>query len=167
MMLMSQFVIWAFIFNTSSYCGDIVLEREKRFKYLSHVLGMQKFPYWAGKYAFDLCIFFIPLLIFFVIIFAAGENTKFLTDVVGYLILGFTVFGLAFIGFAYLFSFAFQKSTTAYRLFPFINFLFFFVLPSSIVQSTQNRLFLDWIVPIWSPFMALYEMLLSDKIINQ
>ena len=71
--IMSYFMIWAFIFNTSSYCGSIVLEREKRFKYLSNVSGMKRLPYWSANYAFDLCIFLLPLTIFFIILLAIGE----------------------------------------------------------------------------------------------
>lgn len=70
--LMSFFFVWAFIFNTSTFCGDLVLEREKRFKYLSHVLGLRKLPYWSANYAFDLLIFTIPLILFFIMIFAIG-----------------------------------------------------------------------------------------------
>ena len=31
--LMAYFFVWGFVFNTSTYCGDLVLEREKRFKF--------------------------------------------------------------------------------------------------------------------------------------
>lgn len=70
--VISFFMVWAFIFNTSIYCGDLVLEREKRFKYLSHVLGLRKLPYWAANYAFDFTIFTIPLIIFFIILALIG-----------------------------------------------------------------------------------------------
>jgi hypothetical protein len=70
--ILSYFMVWAFIFNTSSYCGSIVLEREKRFKYLSNVSGIRQFPYWAANYAFDLIIFVIPLGIFFIVIACIG-----------------------------------------------------------------------------------------------
>ena len=107
---MSFFFIWAFVFNTSSYCGDLVLEREKKFKYLSHVMGLKKIPYWSANYCFDMCIFFIPLIIFFIAIYLIGHEAKFLTNVTQYLIPLFLLFGLSFIGYSYLFSFMFQKS---------------------------------------------------------
>jgi hypothetical protein len=35
-------------------------------------MGVRKMPYWMGNYALDLIIFFIPLVVFFVVLFAAG-----------------------------------------------------------------------------------------------
>jgi hypothetical protein len=45
------------------------------------------------------------------------------------LVVGLFLFGFSFIGYSYLFSFIFQKSTTAYRFFPFLNLIFFYFLP--------------------------------------
>lgn len=70
--VLSYFMTWAFVFTTSSYCGGVVLEREKRFKYLTNVSGTRQLPYWAGNYAFDLLIFIVPLTVFFIITFAIG-----------------------------------------------------------------------------------------------
>ncbi len=134
---MSYFMVWAFVFNTSSFCGGVVLEREKRFKYISNVSGLRQYPYWAGNYAFDLVIFYIPLIVFFVIAFALGDSGKFVTDIAGYLIIGLILFGFSFIGYSYLFSFIFQKSTTAFRFFPFLNLIFFYFLP--LIPSTVNN----------------------------
>lgn len=71
--LLAYFMVWAFIFNTSAFCGDLVLEREKRFKYLSHVLGLRKLPYWTANYTFDILIFTIPLIFFFAVAYLIGE----------------------------------------------------------------------------------------------
>ena len=127
--IMAFFFVWAFVFTTATYCGDLVLERDKRFKYISHVMGLRKVPYWTANYCFDLCIFTIPLIFFFISIYAFGSRTAFLTDVMIYLGPLLLLFAVSFIGYSYLFSFMFQKATTAYRLFPFFNLIFFYVLP--------------------------------------
>ena len=72
--VLAYFMVWAFIFNTSSYCGSIVLEREKKFKYLSNVMGLRKFPYWIANFSFDLILFVVPVIIFFIITLALGKQ---------------------------------------------------------------------------------------------
>ena len=152
--LMSFFFVWAFVFNTSTYCGDLVLEREKKFKYLSHVMGLRKLPYWAGNYCFDLLIFLIPLILFFIVIYLLGSDAKFLTDVTKYLIPLFLLFAFSFIGYSYLFSFMFQKSATAFRLFPFFNMLFFYVLPNIAITVAPDGFVAQYVIALISPFIA-------------
>ena len=94
------------------------------------MLGLRKLPYWTANYAFDITIFTLPLIIFFIVIFAIGGNAKFLTDVADYLLVILALFSISFIGYSYLFSFMFQKSSTAFRLFPFFNLIFFFIIPT-------------------------------------
>lgn len=147
-------MIWAFVFNTSSYCGSVVLEREKRFKYLTNVMGTRQLPYWLGNYAFDMIIFYVPLLFFFVIIYAIGDYGNFLTRIVGYLIPTLILFGFSFIGYSYLFSFVFQKSTTAYRFFPFLNLIFFYFLPLIPSINDAEGILAQYIMPLLSPFIA-------------
>lgn len=72
--VLAYFMIWAFIFNTSAYCGSIVLEREKRFKYLSNVMGLRKLPYWIANFAFDLILFAVPVAVFFIVVLALGKQ---------------------------------------------------------------------------------------------
>jgi hypothetical protein len=50
----------------------------------------------------------------------------------------------------------FQKSSTAYRLFPFFNFLFFFVVPQIGLNLDTEGVETLYIFPIMSPFIALY-----------
>ena len=154
---MSFFFVWAFIFNTATYCGDLVMEREKKFKYLSHVMGLRKLPYWSANYCFDLLIFTIPLVIFFGLIFAIGKVGKLLTDIIKYLAPLLVLFSFSFIGYSYLFSFIFQKSSTAFRLFPFFNMIFFFVLPSFAVNIDGKGFVAQYVNPLISPFMAFYN----------
>jgi ATP-binding cassette, subfamily A (ABC1), member 3 len=93
------------------------------------VSGARQLPYWAGNYSFDLLIFYFPLIIFFIIAYALGDKGVLITRFTGYLVVGLFLFGFSFIGYSYLFSFIFQKSTTAYRFFPFLNLIFFYFLP--------------------------------------
>lgn len=62
------FMSLAFAFNTASYCGSIVKEREIKFKYLSYVMGMKKPAYWLGTIAFDLIMFCLPFTVIFLVI---------------------------------------------------------------------------------------------------
>lgn len=152
--VMGYFMVWAFIFNTSSYCGSIVLEREKRFKYLSNVSGIRQVPYWLANYVFDLIIFFEPLIVFFLVLLAIGDQGHFITSFAGYLIAVLLLFGFSFIGYSYLFSFIFQKSTTAFRFFPFINLIFFYFLPLIPSIVTPGGFVPLYIMPFISPFVA-------------
>lgn len=159
---MSFFMVWAFIFNTSSFCGDLVLEREKRFKYLSHVLGLRKLPYWAANYTFDMLIFALPLMIFFIVIYAIGERAAFLTDVAGYLILLLLLFAFSFIGYSYLFSFMFQKANKAFRLFPFFNMFFFFTIPTIPMNTNPEGFMAQYVCPMFSPFVAFFNSFFTE-----
>lgn len=64
------------------------------------------------------------------------------------------LFCFAFIGYSYFFSFIFQKSNTAYRLFPVINFVLFFMIlqvPASISNKSFTAIY---VTPFISPFIA-------------
>jgi hypothetical protein len=74
-------------------------------------------------------LYIIPVLIFFVVTLALGNISNFLTTRLPYLIPVFVLFGFSFMTFSYAWSFAFQKATTAYRFFPFLNFLLFYMIP--------------------------------------
>lgn len=164
--LMGYFFVWAFVFNTSIYCGDLVLEREKKFRYLSNVMGLRKLPYWSANYCFDLLIFTIPLAVFFIVVFAIGKQAHFLTEVTKYLVPLFVLFALSFIGYSYLFSFMFQKSSTAFRLFPFFNLIFFFVVPSFAIQIAKDGVVAQKINPLLSPFMAFFNSFFTKEILG-
>ena len=165
--IMSYFMIWAFVFTTSSYCGDVVQEREKRFKYISNVSGARQLPYWAGNYAFDLLLFYLPLSIFFIIAFSLGSEGSIITDFAGYLVIALFLFGFSFIGYSYLFSFVFQKSTTAYRFFPFINLLFFYFLPSIPTTAYNNEgILAQYVMPLLSPFVAYSAVFNTVEIVG-
>ena len=164
--VLAYFMVWSFIFNTSSYCGGIVLEREKRFKYLSNVMGLRKFPYWMANFTFDLLLFLIPVAVFFIIVLAMGNSAQFLTSKLQYLVPVFVLFGLSFITYSYTWSFVFQKSNTAYRFFPFINFLFFYLLPMISVYASPQSVATKYVVPAVSPFLAFYFVFFTNEMGN-
>jgi hypothetical protein len=153
--ILNYFMTWAFIFNTASYCGSIVLEREKKFKYLSNVSGTRQFPYWTANYALDLLLFLIPMTFFFIILYAIGPEGEFVTRFAGYLILILILFAFSFISYSYLFSFIFQKSTTVFRFFPFINLIFFYMLPLIPVIVNPGGILAQYVMPMLTPFVAL------------
>ena len=93
-------------------------------------MGMTKVAYWLGTIAFDLIMLCLPLaLVFLVIGCFPSENSQWVSSF-GWLALTLILFAFSFLSFTYLWSFAFDKSKTAYRFFPFLMFLFFFVLPT-------------------------------------
>jgi hypothetical protein len=121
---------------------------------LTNVSGTRQLPYWAGNYAFDLLIFIIPLTIFFIIAYALGEDGTYVTRFSGYLVIELILFAFSFIGYSYLFSFIFQKSTTAYRFFPFINLIFFYSLPILPLQLDNTTILAQYVMPLLTPFVA-------------
>lgn len=98
--------------------------------------------------------------------YAIGAQGEFITQHTGYFVLILILFGFSFIGYSYLFSFIFQKSTTAFRFFPFINLIFFYLLPliPSIVAS--EGILAQYIMPFFTPFVALSAFFNSEQIVG-
>ena len=165
--VISYFMVWAFVFNTSSYCGGIVFEREKKFKYLSNVMGLRKLPYWSANYALDLIIFILPLVVFFIVIYSIGEKADFLTSITQYLIPLLLLFAFSFIGYSYLFSFVFQKSSTAYRFFPFLNLIFFYVIPQIPQFVDRDGALAQYVMPAISPFIAFSNAFFTKEFLGE
>ena len=116
---------------------------------------------------FDLIVFYVPLIVFFIIAFALGEQGRFVTKFVGYLVIGLILFGFSFIGYSYLFAFVFQKSSTAYRFFPFINLVFFYFLPliPAIINNYEGIL-AQYLMPLLSPFIAFSALFNTKEIVG-
>lgn len=64
------------------------------------------------------------------------------------------LFAFSFISYSYLFSFIFQKSSTAYRFFPFLNLIFFYVIPQAPQFIDAKGVWAQYIMPALSPFIA-------------
>ena len=84
-----------------------------------------------------------------------NEKGEFISRFTGYLVVLLVLFGLSFIGYSYLFSFVFQKSSTAYRFFPFLNLIFFYFLPMIPFALSPGGVFAQYVMPMISPFVAL------------
>ena len=119
------FMSLAFAFNTANYIGSIVKEREISFTYLSYVMGMKKSAYWIGTITFDMIMFCVPFAIIFIAIacFPSDQSGPFVS-VFGWLALTLILFAFAFLPFTYLWSFAFEKATSAYRFYPFLVYFY-------------------------------------------
>lgn len=158
------FMCLAFSFNTASYCGSIVREREISFKYLSYVMGMKKSAYWLGTVAFDILIFCLPLAFLFIAIVSfPSEKSQILVNSFGWLALTLIIFSLSFISFTYLWSFAFDKARTAYRFYPFLVFLLFYVIPSIPMYIAPQNTAVHYAQPIISPLLALTSAMMSRQ----
>jgi len=82
--------------------------------------------------------------------------------VAGYLILSLLVFGFSFIGYSYLFSFVFQKSNTAYRIFPFFNLFFLYFIPQIPSFINPDGFLAQYVMPALSPFIAFSNNYFTD-----
>lgn len=129
-------------------------------------MGLRKMPYWSANYALDLLIFIIPMIFFFVLIYSFGEKTKFLTDVTQYLVPLLLLFSFSFISYSYLFSFIFQKSSTAYRFFPFLNLIFFYLVPQIPSFVDREGVLAQYIMPLISPFIAFSNTFFTDQFLG-
>jgi hypothetical protein len=157
----------AYSFNTSSFCGSIVAEKEMKFKYLSFVMGMRKIPYWLGTICFDMILFWIPSVILCVIIACFPyENSQIFVDKFGYFFILFAAFSFAFLPFTYLWTHAFEKSQTAYKFFPFFVMIIFAILPQIPIYIIPYNQPLKWILPILSPLLALVNGMVSEQMIG-
>ena len=127
-------------------------------------MGLRKLPYWTANFTFDMLLFLIPVAIFFIVVLALGKMAAFLTDHLVAFIPVFLLFGISFMTFSYAWSFAFQKSTTAYRFFPFLNFLLFYMLPLIPFYGYNNSFLSKYIMPFSSPFVAFYYVFFTEQI---
>ena len=76
------------------------------------------------------------------------------------------LFGFSFIGYSYLFSFVFQKATTAYRFFPFINLVFFYFVPLIPSVVDPSGFLAQYVMPCLTPFVALTAFFNTEEIIG-
>lgn len=161
------FISLAYAFNTAQYCGSIVKEREIKFKYLSYVMGMKKGAYWLGTISFDLLMFCVPYTLIFLVIgcFPSEQNQEFVQSF-GWLALSLVLFALAFLPFTYLWSFAFDNSRSAYRFYPFLVYLLFYVIPSLPIYIVPENTAVHYILPLVSPLLGLTSCIMSKQMLG-
>lgn len=76
------------------------------------------------------------------------------------------MFGLSFIGYSYLFSFIFQKSSTAFRFFPFLNLIFFYFLPNIPTIVAPEGFLAQYVMPFLTPFVALSSFFNTKEVVG-
>lgn len=118
-------------------------------------MGLRKLPYWLANIVFDYFIFIFPLSIFIVGIYAFGESAEFFGKIMKYLIPMLLLFAFSFISYSYIFSYMFQKSSTAFRLFPFFNLVFFYYVPQIFIFIDTKSRTIQYLTSAMSPFMTL------------
>ncbi|EGR32580.1 hypothetical protein IMG5_076830, partial [Ichthyophthirius multifiliis] len=106
--------ILAFAFNTSSYSGLPVMERELKLKYVLSVMGCRSYTYWLRTLIFDIIFatFGIVLFIIFCFVLQFEEIINNIGQTFG--LLYFFIFTL--ITYSYLISFVFKKEETCYKV---------------------------------------------------
>jgi hypothetical protein len=130
-------------------------------------MGMKKISYWSGTMSFDIMMFWIPSIVLLIVIacFPSSESQQ-LVQSFGWLVLTLLVFSFSFLSFAYLWSFAFDSSRTAYRFYPFLMFLFFYIAPIIPTYVAPSNPVLPYVLPIVSPLIGLQECLISQQMIG-
>lgn len=125
-------------------------------------MGMKKTAYWMGTISFDFIMFCLPFAIIFLVIgcFPSSKSAD-LVHAFGWLALSLILFSFAFLPFTYLWSFAFDNSRTAYRFYPFLAYIVFYVLPSIPIYIVPESQILHYILPIVSPLLGLTSCMMS------
>lgn len=124
-------------------------------------MGLKKLPYWSANYTFDFLNLFVPYFIFLVIVLITG-NPEF-KKCLGYLTFGYLLFTFSFISYSYLISFMFNKSTTAFRTFPFFNLVLFYIIPF-IIGMLDIDIYLAYLFFAPSPFVILQAIFFCKEV---
>ena len=127
-------------------------------------MGMKKAAFWLGNISFDLIMFCIPLgLIFLVIgVFPPDKSSDFVSSF-GWLALSLVIFSFSFLPFTYLWSFAFDKSNTAYRFFPFLVYILFYIIPVIPMFIFPTSPAIQYALPLLSPLLGLNACIMSKQ----
>jgi len=130
-------------------------------------MGMKRSAYWLGTISFDLLMFCLPFAVLFIVIgcFPSSDN-ELLVSSFGWLALTLIIFSFSFLSFTYLWSFAFDVARTAYRFYPFMVFILFFILPSIPMYVVPTNNAIQYLLPIISPLMALSSCMVSRQMLG-
>ena len=116
----SIFIVQAFCLNSSIYVNTPVLEREFELKYTMDVTGMRQLPYWLGTFLFDFSGYLLIVLFFYFVVVL--EDITFMRAHIHKLVPILALFGADLILYAYLCGFLYEKSNSAFKSFPILNF---------------------------------------------
>jgi ATP-binding cassette subfamily A (ABC1) protein 3 len=148
----------SYSFSLSTYCGSIVLEREKKLKYALNVMGCRKVPYWLGTFAFDYIVFFVVSLYF--ILFSVIFDISIFKGHYGELVALLIVMGFSLLAWCYVLSFMFSQAASAYRYLIWINYFIscaFCQIINALARNTGVNGFLVVISPFFTLMYAIYS----------
>ncbi|CAD8075717.1 unnamed protein product [Paramecium primaurelia] len=150
----SLFISQSFSLNSSIFISTPILERELKIRQQLKQMGMSQFTYIFGTFIGD---YFI-ILIVTTFIYVLSLQIEMLQTSEQLLII-LSLFGLSVISFSYASSFMFSSNQSAFKIFPVINFLFCYFLPSMIDLQLQNQYseIFTLIFPLYTLNLALKD----------
>lgn len=144
---------FCYIFSTSTFCGNIVQERELKLKYALNVMGCRTSTYWIGTFFFDLIMFYIVVIIY--IILGISFDLVLIKDNVTTWLYLLLCFGYSVIFYCYSLSFMFNLSATSYKYSAWINMFIGFLVPfvcGILIHSPTLSVFLSLLFPFYALF---------------
>lgn len=94
-------------------------------------MGCRVIPYWFATFVFDFIVFIITVIAFFIVAWAS--SISFIMEFWAEMMFAFIFFGFSFISFSYMCGFLFEKSNSALKGFPAINFFIVWCVPWSLL----------------------------------
>ncbi|CAD8121510.1 unnamed protein product [Paramecium sonneborni] len=149
----SLFISQSFSLNSSIFINTPILERELKIRQQLKQMGVSQFTYIFATFLGDYVIIFIITSFIYIL----SLQVEFLES--EQLLKILTLFGLSIISFSYTASFMFSSNQSAFKIFPVINFLFCYLLPSMIDLQLQNQYseFFTYIFPLYTLNLALQD----------
>ncbi|CAK66172.1 unnamed protein product (macronuclear) [Paramecium tetraurelia] len=151
----SIFISQSFSLNSSIFINTPILERELKIRQQLKQMRMSQFTYIFGTFLGD----YLIILIVITFIYALSLQVEMLLSSEQLLII-LGLFGLSVISFSYAASFMFSSNQSAIKIFPVINFLFGYLLPSMIDLQLQNQLreVFTYMFPLYALNLALRDI---------
>lgn len=141
-----------------------------------NVMGCRVAPFWLGTFAFDFTVYMLTVVIF--LWTSDYKDYVFITDHAGDIWLIMTTFGFSLITFSYMCGYVlFDKSSSAMKGFPAINFFIVFILPwallgvcyylnyENILDSSTQLLLEKVFILIYFLYSPLYVLALCFQFI--
>lgn len=125
--LLACICVIAFCFNSTIYITLPVHERELLIKKVLHGMGLRVLPYWFGTFCFDIIIYGILVIFYFLI--SLSFKLECVIDNSLPTLLIFSTFGFCYLTYSYLCGFLFKTVDRALKLFAIFNFFVIFCIP--------------------------------------
>ncbi|CAD8123171.1 unnamed protein product [Paramecium sonneborni] len=148
----SLFISQSFSLNSSIFINTPILERELKIRQQLKQMGMSQFTYIFATFLGDYIIIFIVTS--FIYVLSLQVNMSLESE---QLLIILSLFGLSIISFSYTASFMFSSNQSAFKIFPVINFLFCYFLPSMVDLQLQNQYseLFAYLFPLYTLNLAL------------